>query len=188
MKKTVALSLVGLSLLGGTNLAEEPAKGRPVSTDLKIRVVDSFTLMRETEEGKETAQALQEKYKELAEKLQDLNKKLEMAASEYKNKEAMLSDVAKEAEQKKLMRMKREIEVLAQESEEEYKLAAQKATERISKEIIDAVSEIAKAENLDVIFDKDSGRALFVADGKANYTDKVKLGMNKKHETKKKTA
>ena len=68
--------LLGLSLLAGTSLADQPNKGTIVSTDLKIRVVDSFALMRETDEGREIAQALQEKGKKYAETIQAEQKQL----------------------------------------------------------------------------------------------------------------
>jgi len=176
---------MGLLSVVGTSLAEEPniQKGKPV--DLKIRFVNSMELMRDTEEGQKISRELQEKYKELAEEIQELNKKLETAAADFKKKESMLSESAKEVEQKKLLRMKRELEVKAQESEEEYKLAAQKATERISKEIIESVEEIAQNEGIDAIIDKDSGRALYVRDTTANYTNEVKVSMNKKNVSKK---
>ncbi len=185
MNKLLRASLVALSLTVVTTFAEvSNQKGKDVN--LKIRFINSTELMRETEEGQKIAQELQSKYKELAEEVQELNKKLETAAAEFKKKESMMSDTAKEAEQKKIMKMKRELEVKAQEAEEEYKLAAQKATERISKEIIDVAEEVAKADGLDAIIDKDSGRAVYVADS-ANYSDKLKEGMNKKF-TKKSTS
>jgi len=162
-------------------VAEKEIVEEGTSVDLKIRFVNSMELMRDTEEGQKISRELQEKYKELAEEIQELNRNLETAAAEFKKKESMLSESAKEAEQKKLMKMKRELEVKAQEAEEEYKLAAQKATERISKEIIDVVEDIAKADDLDAVIDKDSGRALYVKDTTANYTDKVKISMNKKY-------
>lgn len=186
MNKALGAWLMGLSLIVGTMFAEDlTKKGKTV--DLKIRFVNSSELMRETEEGQKISAELQQKYKELAEEIQDLNRKLETTATEFKKKEVMLSDSAKETEQKKLMKMKRELEVKAQEAEEEYKLAAQKATERISKEIIDVVEEIAKTDGLDAIIDRDSGRALYVADANANYTAKVKDRMNKKFESTKKS-
>jgi len=178
MNKILCASLMGLSLAVGTTFAvESNNKGKDV--DLKIRFVNSIELMRDTEEGKKISLELQETYKKLAEEVQELNKKLEAAAAEYKKKESMLSDSAKETEQKKLMRMQRELEIKAKEAEEEYKLAMQKANDRISKEIIAVAEEIAKEDNLDAIIDKDSGRVLYVAD-KADHTAKIKDRMNKK--------
>lgn len=177
-KKILGISLMGLSFIVGTSLTEEPTKekGKPVD----VRVVDSFTLMRETEEAKEISQELQEKYKEYATSIQNDNEKFEKAATEFKSKEAMLSESARENEQKKLMTMKRNLESKIQESEEDYKRAAGKATERISKIIIDTATEIGKAENLDAIQDKDTGRFLYVSD-KVSYTEKVKHRMNEKY-------
>jgi len=183
MNKGLCATLMGLSLAVGTSLAEvSNQKGKDVN--LKIRFINSMELMRDTEEGQRISQELQSKYKDLAEEIQELNKKLEMAAADFKKKESMLSESAKETEQKKLMRMKRELDVKAQEAEEEYKLAAQKATEKISKEIIEVAEAVAKEDGLDAVIDKDSGRALYVADATANYTGKVKERMNKKFSSK----
>lgn len=178
MNKAFGASLTALSLLVGTLFAENSnEKGKDV--DLKIRFVNSTELMRDTEEGKKISKELQGIYKKLAEEVQELNKKLETSAAEYKKRESMLSESAKESEQKKLSRMKRELDVKAQEAEEEYKSEAQKATERISKEIIEVAEEVAKADELDALIDKDSGRALYVAD-EINYTSKLSERMNKK--------
>jgi len=186
-KKMGCVLLMGLSLIGGTILADQPAKdkGKIMSTNLKFRFVDSFALMRETGEGKEISQDLQEKYKEYALDIQKDNEELEKEAADYKRKEAMLSESARESEQKKLMKKKRELESKIQESEEDYKREANKATEQVFKEITEAVAETAKAEGLDAVFDMNSGRAIYVADA-VNYTEKVKDGMDKRYEGKKK--
>jgi Skp family chaperone for outer membrane proteins len=183
-KKVFCISLM-IPFIVGTSLAEGPIKekGKPVD----VRVVDSFALMRETEEAKEISQELQEKYKEYATGIQKDNEKFEKAATEFKGKEAMLSESARENEQKRLMTMKRSLESKIQECEEDYKRAAAKATERISKIIIDTATEIGKAENLDAIQDKDTGRFLYVSD-KVNYTEKVKHRMDEKYAVNQKSA
>ena len=180
------ISLMGLLLIGGgTSFADQSTKEKEktVTTNLKFRFIDSFELMRETEEGKKISQELQETYKKYTAEIQKDDEELAKEKSEYARKRSMLSETAREAEEKKLIKKERELKNKIQEKEEEYKMTFNKATEQVFKEITEAVTKTAKEEGLDAVFDINSGRALYVADN-VNYTAKVKNSMNEKYKTK----
>ncbi len=113
---------------------------------------------------------------ELGNKLEDSNKEVQAREQEvsktlaaYKTKESTLTDSAREGEQAKLMRMRRELDAIVQEKEEDFKRLQQKANDRLTKEALETAAELARAEGLDAVVDIDSGKALYVASG-ANHT------------------
>ena len=186
MNKKTIVSLVCFSLLSGTCLADQPVKPKGVSvkTDLKTRIVDSSELMAKTTKGKKTAEELQETYKKLAEDLQNQNKELEKAARELEQQKGMLSKEAFEKKQEAILAMRDRLGTMSREYEEKYRRAAQRATEDMVDDIVAAVEEIAKAEGLDLVIDKNSGRVLY-ASNDTDHTDKVLKRMDEKQNSKK---
>jgi len=195
MNKKVACAIaLGTTLFASNSNAEvkkeqKTIEGSSMKTDLKIRMVNAYELSFDTKAGKKESEKIQNEFQDRAKSTQTKKEDFEKRARELERKKSMLTDSARENEQTELVKLQREIENSMREMEQDYKMAANKATERISKEITKSVAEIAKADDIDIVVDMQTGRAIYVADT-ANYTDKVKDLMDKnfKEEDTKKTA
>ena len=94
-----------------------------------------------------------------------------------------MSDVAREKAEKQLMKTEREIKNLVAEKEEELKIEMQMATETLAQGLDAGVAKLAENENLDVVFDKMTGRAMYVSE-KFDFTNKAIQEVNKDYEVK----
>ncbi len=191
MKKN-ALSLA-LLLSAPIALAETSVSKAPsitsLSSDLNIGFVDSFSAMRESDSGKKASEDLQKTQEKLANELRTSQEKLMKEASDFQTKQATMSDSAREAEQKRLAKAERELKARGEEAEMEMKLAMQKVTDALGKEVEQAITKVAKSQKLDAVVDTSTGRVLYV-ENKANYTSslvkemdserKIQLASNKK--------
>lgn len=146
--------------------------------DLKIRFMDVFTAMREGQEGNEVTAKLDLKRQELGKELEVDGKKLEQAKAEFKSKMSTMNDSARAKKEQEIVRMNRDFESKVQSSEEEMKLVMQQVTEVLAKGVEESVTEIAKRDDLDAVFDKSTGRPVYTS-GKADCTEQVIQSMNK---------
>jgi Skp family chaperone for outer membrane proteins len=154
-----------------------------ISTDATIRFVEPFAVMGEGEPGQEERKEIERKRDLATTEIQEESKKLEKAKNEYVSKSSAMSDKAREAEEKKLMKMERDLKNMIAEKEEELKHEMQIATEKLAQDMEIAVIELAQQENIDIVFDKMSGRAIYVSDA-FDITDKVITRVNKRHQIK----
>jgi outer membrane protein len=184
---------LGLGLVLGVSMAAQAAAPKPLGApvfeekatgnDLKIRFIDVFAAMREGQEGVEVTTKLDLKRQELGKDLEGDGKKLEQAKVEFKAKASTMSDAARAKKEQEIVRMNREFESKVQSSEEELKLSMQQVTEVLAKEVEQAVTEIAKSENLDAVIDKVTGRVVYTS-GKSDCTSQVIQSMNKNFKAK----
>ena len=79
--------------------------------------------------------------------------------------------------------MEREIKTLVAEKEEDLKAEMQSATETLAQGLDSGVATLAKNENLDIVFDKMTGRAMYVSE-KFDFTSKAIKEVNKGYEIK----
>lgn len=189
----VCVSFVGVSLIktdtkkseqavAATNLdVTDVVKVFEGKSDLKIRYIDTFAAMRESKEGALVSKELEEKRKELAKGIEAEEKRLTQAMTEYRGKASMLSDTARNKEEQKLTTMKRDYESMVQKSEEMLKLVMQQKTEQLAKQVDKAVAKIAKAEALDAVIDRMSGRVIYASPA-GDYTMKITMEMNKQYD------
>jgi Skp family chaperone for outer membrane proteins len=154
-----------------------------VSVDAVIGFVESFAVMGDCQEGLKARKEIEAKRDLAGREIQDESKKFEKAKNDYISKSTTMSDAARAKEEKQLIRMEQEIKNLVAEKEEELKLDMQVATENLAQNLEASVTKLAKNENLDIVFDKMTGRAMYVSD-KFDYTDKAIKEMNKTYEVK----
>jgi Skp family chaperone for outer membrane proteins len=102
-------------------------------------------------------------------------------AKEFQEKASMMSEDAREKEQKRLVKMERDFKIKAQEYEEDFKVSMQKATEKLSKEVDDAVYQYARSNKIDVVVDKWTGRVIYSSQENEPTGEIVAL-MNQSHE------
>lgn len=162
---------------------------KDVKVDATIRVVESFTSMGESEKGQVKRSEIEAKRDLSMQEVQDESKKFEKAKADYLAKSTTMSDSAREKEEKKLIKMERDIKNLVAEKEEELKLDMQSATESLAQDLEQSIVRLAQNENIDIVIDKMTGRALYVspefditqkAIEEMNKTYKVELAQNAK--------
>ena len=154
-----------------------------IKIDATIGFIESFTIMGECEEGKKARQDIEAKRNLATQDIQEESKKFEKAKSDYIAKSTTMSDAARERAEKDLMKKERDIKNLVAEKEEELKLDMQLATETLAQGLEAGVAKLAKNENLDVVFDKMTGRAIYVSE-KFDYTSQAIREVNKTYEVK----
>lgn len=156
---------------------------RDVKLDATIRFVETFTVMGEGEPGQIERKEIESKRDLASQEIQEESKKIEKAKNEYVSKATTMTDKARENEEKKLMKMERDLKNLVAEKEEELKLEMQLATEKLAYDMELAVVELAQQDGIDIVFDKMTGRAIYVSDA-FDVTDKVIKRVNEKHHIK----
>lgn len=157
--------------------------GRDIKLDAHVVFVETFTVMGEGEPGQIERKNIENKRDMATQEIQEESKKFEKAKTEYMSKATMMSDSAREKEEKKLMKMERDIKNLVTEKEEELKMDMQLATEKLAQDMESVVVELAQQENIDIVFDKMTGRAIYVS-ADFDITDKVIKRVNEKHQIK----
>ncbi len=200
MKKHILLAVgVSASLLNVGLQAEDKAvvkkdtvksemKATDVMTDAtqlgaNVRFVETFTVMGEGELGQMYRVEIEGKRDTAMQLIQEEAKKVEKAKTEYVTKATTMTDAAREKEEKKLHKMDRDLKNMATEKEEELKLDMQIATEKLVQDMEVAVIELAQQENIDIVFDKMTGRAIYVSE-EFDFTDKVIKKVNENHQMK----
>ncbi len=196
--KIVSIGLVlGLGGFGSVQAAKEIKKGSQeknitatqvlsdpgFGVDAKIGFVDTFQVMGECQQGQKARKDLEKKREELSSDIQQDEKKIQQAMTEYKSKVTTLSEEARGKEKKKLIKMERDYKNKIQESEDELKLDMQKKTERLARESDEGIIKMAQQEKLDVVFDKMTGRAVYVSD-EFDFTNKAISIVDKNYEIK----
>ena len=166
-------SLSTADFLGDSNILVNAAIG----------FVDSFAIMGDCAEGQKARKEIEAKRDLASNEIQEESKKFEKAKSDYIAKSTTMSDSAREKEEKKLMKLEREIKTLVAEKEEELKSDMQMATETLAQGLDSGIAKLAKNENLDVLFDKMTGRAMYVSD-KFDFTAKAIKEVDKNYEVK----
>ncbi len=154
-----------------------------VTMDAAIGFVESFAVMGDCQEGLKARKEIEAKRDLAGKEIQDQAKKYEKAKNDYISKSTTMSDAARTKEEKQLMKMEHEIKTLATEKEEELKMDMQFATENLAQNLEATVATLAQNEKLDIVFDKMTGRAMYVSD-KFDYTNQAIKEMNKTYEVK----
>src|SRR5438309_4131122 len=92
-----------------------------LTIDATIGFVDSFAIMGDCLEGQKARKDIESKRDLASAEIQEESKRFEKAKSDYVSKSTTMSDSAREKEEKKLMKMEREIKTLVAEKEEDLK-------------------------------------------------------------------
>jgi len=154
-----------------------------ISVDITMGFIDSFAIMGDCQEGQKARKEIESKRDLATKEIQDESKRFEKAKNDYIAKSTTMSDSAREKEEKQLMKMERDLKNLVAEKEEELKMDMQLATESLAQSLDTGVAKLAKNENLDVVFDKMTGRAMYVSD-KFDFTAQTIKEVNKNYEVK----
>ncbi len=167
----------GLSAATATGAtAVQPAKveKKTVSSDttlvnkdaqvVKVGCVNTFDAMQMSETGKAEAQRIDKVRKDLTDAIQKKEQLLTAKMNDFKEQQSTFTTAAREKKESEIIEMRRDLENTIQGSEEQLKLAMQRATEKLSKEIEQAVTQIAQNQGFDFVTDIYTGRPIFASD------------------------
>jgi len=178
MKRMYIVAVVLISC-AGTMLMAEVSKGSG-----KTVYVSSAEIVTNSKQGKEIKSKLDVEFKKSGAEVQAEEQKITKAVNDYKAKESAMNDAARESEQAKLMKMRREFENMVQEKDEQLKRLQAKLNEELTKEALKTAAEMAQAENLDAVIDIETGRVLYASQN-VDYTAKFTERMNKHYDAEK---
>ncbi len=161
MKRLFILVVAGLFLATSTVMAAN-----------KIAYIDLQRILTESEEGKAGRQTMEKKAEQLKAKLQLEDKKLKDMKVELEKQSVMLSPEKKAQKEREFKRKVKEFQILAQDSQQEFRQEDAAVSSRIINEILKVVQDMGKKEGYTLILEKQESHVLY-ADQAINITDKV---------------
>lgn len=161
MKRLFILVVAGLFLTTSTVMAAN-----------KIAYIDLQRILTESEEGKAGRQTMEKKAEQLKAKLQLEDKKLKDMKAELEKQSVMLSPEKKAQKEREFKRKVKEFQILAQDSQQEFRQEDAAVSSRIINEILKVVQDMGKKEGYTLILEKQESHVLY-ADQAINITDKV---------------
>jgi Skp family chaperone for outer membrane proteins len=149
---------------------------------LKAGVVSATDIMMGTEIGQSANKRIDTKRMDMMTKLQKEADDVKKLEDTFKAKMSTMSEASKRDEAVKIESRKQEIELKNKQFMQELQVAAQKEMEDLGVQFDEAVRKTAKELNLDILFEKESGRIVFASEA-VNVTESVKVAMNAQHKT-----
>jgi Skp family chaperone for outer membrane proteins len=150
-----------------------------VGNSPKISTLDQIVAMSQSEEGKEAQKAMEALQTREASALENERKSLDERLKLFNAKKDTLSDDARKKEEQELMASSNGLQGKVREAQELIRGEMAKATEKLAKLSDEAAIEIAKAENVDLLLEKNTGRVIYTKNGN-DLTDKIQKKMNEK--------
>lgn len=156
MKKFAVLSIV---LLTSGIQAKDAVLGS------KDKIVDSFRVMRECDEGQIIAKELDGLREKLSKEIEADSQKLVKRQEDLKAKASTMKKELVEKEQRQLAKDQRALEEKIGESENELKVVMQQKTEKLAMKVETSIIDVAKEEGAELVVDGPSGRVLYMKPG-----------------------
>ncbi len=147
----------------------------------KVGYVNVPEAMQNSKKGAEIAKTLDVKRQGLTEAIKKEEAKITQAMNDSKNSQSTMSPAARNAEEAKVVKMRRDYESLVKASEDDLKIAMQQASEELTAEVEKTAIEIAKNNGYDIIVDVYSGRTVYAATDALNTADLIHA-MDRKYE------
>lgn len=144
-----------------------------------ISTFDQIAGMSQSEDGKEAQKAMEKLQTDLAAELETKRKNLDERLKLFNAKKETLSTEARQKEEQELMAASNELQGEVRQAQERIRGEMNKVTEKLAKVAEEAAVEIAKAEKVDVLLEKNTGRVIYTKNG-TDLTDKVQKKMNEK--------
>lgn len=179
-KKFLSILLLSTAALV-SGIAHADAQTAPAK-QLKVGVVSATDIMMGTDAGKEANSFIE---KEREKSMKTLQTRAQAIEKKQKELEAKASTMSAESQRKlnlEIANLRQELELDNKKFMQELQLAAQTEMEKLGQEFDKAVQQVAKQSKADLIFEKESGRIIFAAEG-LNITESVKVAMNAEHKT-----
>lgn len=134
--------------------------------------------------GKELHQEMVEQARKFQKALEEQGKDIERSKKELSNKAAAMSPEAVRQEEKRIAQLERDLSIQIKEKEEDFQIMAAKKEQAWAQEFQQVVSDWAREQEFEKVWDEVSGKPLYV-DNKLKHTDEIIACMNKKSSDKK---
>ena len=144
-----------------------------------VSTFDQVIGMSQSEMGKEEQKVMEKLQAELAAELETERKGLDDRLKQFNVKKDAMSEEARKKEEQELMAASNDLQGKVRKAQEHIRAEMTKATEKLAKLAEEAAVEIAKAEKVDVLLEKNTGRVVYTKNG-TDLTDKVQKKMNEK--------
>lgn len=183
----LVIGLVNAEGIKGDAPAKDAAKVTTKASEtakqpLKAGVVSATEIMMGTNIGKDANARIDTKRMDMMTKLQKEGEEVKKLDDNLRAKATTMSEASKRDETAKIEGRRQELELKNKQFMQELQLAAQKEMEDLGIEFDKAVQRIAKELNLDILFEKESGRIVFASEA-VNVTESIKVAMNSQYKT-----
>jgi outer membrane protein len=155
------------------------AQDKQLGVSPVISTFDQIIGMSQCDMGKEEQAVMEQLQAKYSEQLEGDRKKLDDRLKVFNAKKDTLSEDARKKEEQELMAASNNLQNEVRKAQELIRAEMGKATERLSKLTEEAAVEIAKAEKVDVLLEKNTGRVVYTKNG-TDLTDKIQNKMNEK--------
>lgn len=190
MKKMTRFSVVALCAITTAGLSADAPKAATVTTKVAasnkcdICVVDANEIMSKTKKAQEENAKLTKKQQQLTADVQKIAQDLKGKMDELETKKTTLSAKAMENLQNDILALRGKYESTVQTSENQLKLAVQRATESLSADAEAAGALLAKNGGFDVVLDAASGRPIYISEKVKNNTQELMKIMDMNYDNK----
>lgn len=138
--------------------------------NFKIGVVDIQKVMLESKKGKQALKDLEEEFKEKRKKIESKDKELDVLKKEIIEKVSIWSNETKERKEEEFNQKLKKYQRDREEFEEEIGKKNSQLNQKILREIMDILEDIAKKESYTIILEKE---ALIYLSPSVNITGRV---------------
>lgn len=138
--------------------------------NLQIKVIEGRKVLADSVEGKEIEAKLGNLRNKFEKDIKNLDTELEKEVTELRSRARTVDQEALERDQERILRKKKERDVKAETSQEEFNRTAQRELAKFNGKLQETVTESAKKLNWDIVSLKETGEIIYVSD-RANGTD-----------------
>ena len=156
---------------------------KPVEKPLVIKVIDEGKIFMQAKEGKDAEQKLTNLRKSLETDILKLQKSIEDDLKTLQSKAQIIDPATLENEQEKIMRKKKEHEMKVNQAQEDFQRSLQREYGKLSKELKDIVTELAKKSGWDLVM---SESGVLYKSERIHAEDEIVKALNSKYDEKKK--
>jgi Skp family chaperone for outer membrane proteins len=150
------------------------------SFDISIGVCDLYTTMASSDAGKIKQKEMEDIQKMEANALEQQRQSCSKKLETFNAKKETLSKEAREKEEQELMALSRDLQNEVQKAQERIRGELSKATEELARAVEEAAVSIAKADHLDLLIDKNTGRVVYSKDS-YDLTPRIEAKMNENY-------
>ena len=165
------LLLLPFCLTAITTLANEP---------LVIKVISGQEVLGKLEEGKEIEGRLLKKRQKWEGEIGKIENEMKRLAEQFEVKRKTARPEVLEADQQKLLKLRRDHQNTAKDAEEDMKRGFNKELGKLNQKIQTTVSKVAQKNNWDIVSLKETGEVIYVS-SRADATNEIITMINREY-------
>lgn len=150
--------------------------GAPAWAELKVGYVNAVKVIEEAPQGEAALKKLEAEFGPRDKKLVSMQGRIKQLEDELEKNALLLKDTERRAKEHEIVVLKRDLRRATQEFREDYNLRRNEELASLQKLVFNAIVEIAKQENYDLILHEGT----IYASKRVDLTDKVLKRLGKK--------